>query len=213
MGSGTSAGTLAPMMTIGGAIGCLLGMAAHLLFPTVGIVLPLAVLVGMSAMFAGASRAVLTSVVFALETTGRIEALLPLLGACAASYLVSYFLMTNTIMTEKIARRGIRTPDSYEPDALEQISVDHAMQCRVPVVPDQMSVGNKAGKSSHRSSAHGSRVCGRNARRCRARNRHAPSTSRVVRPLPTPPCASGICGAGPVRRAPSSPDRNSLRGA
>jgi len=141
LGSGTSGGTLAPMMTIGGAIGCLLGMAAHLLFPTVGIVLPLAVLVGMSAMFAGASRAVLTSVVFALETTGRIEALLPLLGACAASYLVSYFLMTNTIMTEKIARRGIRTPDSYEPDALEQISVDHAMQRRVPVVPGQMSVG------------------------------------------------------------------------
>jgi H+/Cl- antiporter ClcA len=137
LGSGTSGGTLAPMMTIGGAIGCLLGMAAQFLFPAVGIVLPLAVLVGMSAMFAGASRAVLTSVVFALETTGRIEALLPLLGACAASYLVSYFLMTNTIMTEKIARRGIRTPDSYEPDALEQISVDHAMQRRVPVVPGQ----------------------------------------------------------------------------
>jgi H+/Cl- antiporter ClcA len=135
LGSGTSGGTLAPMMTIGGAIGCLLGMVAQHFFPSVGIVLPLAVLVGMSSMFAGASRAFLTSVVFALETTGRIEALLPLLGACAASYLVSYFLMANTIMTEKIARRGVRAPDSYEPDPLEMVSVEQAMDRRVPVVP------------------------------------------------------------------------------
>lgn len=142
LGSGTSGGTLAPMMTIGGAIGCLLGMAAQYLFPSVGIVLPLAVLVGMSAMFAGASRAFLTSVVFALETTGRIEALLPLLGACAASYLVSYFLMANTIMTEKIARRGIRAPDSYEPDPLELVSVEQAMNRRVPVAPGSVTAGD-----------------------------------------------------------------------
>ena len=135
LGSGTSGGTLAPMMTIGGAIGCLCGMAAQYLFPSIGIVLPLAVLVGMSAMFTGASRALLTSVAFALETTGRVEALLPLLGACASSYLVSYFLMSNTIMTEKIARRGIRTPDSYEPDILEQLSVEQMMDRRIPTVP------------------------------------------------------------------------------
>lgn len=135
LGSGTSGGTLAPMLTIGGAVGCLLGMVAQHLLPTIGIVLPLAVLVGMSALFAGASRALLTSVAFALETTGRIEALLPLLGACAASYLVSYFLMSNTIMTEKIARRGIRTPDSYEPDILEQLSVEQVMDRRIAVVP------------------------------------------------------------------------------
>lgn len=141
LGSGTSGGTLAPMMTIGGAIGCLLGMAAQAMFPAVGVVLPLAVLVGMSSMFAGASRAFLTSVVFALETTGRIEALLPLLGACAASYLVSYFLMTNTIMTEKIARRGVRAPDSYEPDALELVSVEQVMDRRVPVAPGSMVAG------------------------------------------------------------------------
>jgi H+/Cl- antiporter ClcA len=146
LGSGTSGGTLAPMMTVGGAIGCLLGMLAQHLFPSVGIALPLAVLVGMSSMFAGASRAFLTSVVFALETTGRIEALLPLLGACAASYLVSYFLMTNTIMTEKIARRGVRAPDSYEPDPLELVSVEQVMERRVPVVPGSLAVGDLLAK-------------------------------------------------------------------
>lgn len=141
LGSGTSGGTLAPMMTVGGALGCLLGMAAISLFPAVGVVLPLAVLVGMASMFTGASRAFLTSVVFALETTGRIEALLPLLGACAASYLVSYFLLPNTIMTEKIARRGVRAPDSYEPDPLERVAVGAVMDRRVPLVPAQLTAG------------------------------------------------------------------------
>ena len=69
LGSGTSGGTLAPLLTIGGATGILLGTAAISLFPNAGVVLPLAALIGMSAMFAGASRALLTSIIFAIETT------------------------------------------------------------------------------------------------------------------------------------------------
>ncbi len=140
LGSGTSGGTLAPLLTIGAALGLLLGMAGQVLFPSVGLLLPLAAVVGMSAMFAGASRALLTSIVFALETTGRSEALLPLLGACAASYLVSYFLMRNTIMTEKIARRGVRTPDSYQPDILEKVLVGHVMDDSLPVFSSATSI-------------------------------------------------------------------------
>jgi len=85
--------------------------------------LPLAALIGMSAMFAGASRALLTSIVFAIETTDQANALLPLLAACVASYFISYFLMENTIMTEKIARRGVKTPVNYEPDILDKLTV------------------------------------------------------------------------------------------
>jgi chloride channel protein, CIC family len=46
-----------------------------------------------------------------------------LLGACTASYIVSFFLMENTIMTEKIARRGVFTPDSFEADQLGKLTV------------------------------------------------------------------------------------------
>jgi H+/Cl- antiporter ClcA len=128
LGSGTSGGTLAPLLTIGGATGILLGMAVVNLFPNAGVVLPLAALIGMSSMFAGASRALLTSIIFAIETTGQANALLPLLAACVASYLVSFFLMENTIMTEKIARRGVRTPHSYEPDILDKLTVQHVIE-------------------------------------------------------------------------------------
>jgi Mg/Co/Ni transporter MgtE len=77
----------------------------------------------MAAIFAGASRALLASVVFAFETTLQPMGLLPLLGGCTAAYLVSCLLMRHTIMTEKIARRGIRVPAEYSADFLDQILV------------------------------------------------------------------------------------------
>lgn len=127
LGSGTSGGTLAPLLTIGGAAGAIIGNVILHLFPGSDISVPMAALVGMSAMFAGASRAYLTSIVFALEATMQSHALLPLLAACTASYLISFLLMKNTIMTEKIARRGVITPNSYQPDGLQKMNVIQAI--------------------------------------------------------------------------------------
>jgi len=140
LGSGTSGGTLAPLLTIGGAAGALIGSGILLVFPDSGITIPLAALIGMSAMFAGASRAYLTSIVFALEATMQSHALLPLLGACTAAYLVSFFLMENTIMTEKIARRGVFTPDSFEPDVLQRMSVGQVISEEGLVINDKSTV-------------------------------------------------------------------------
>jgi H+/Cl- antiporter ClcA len=127
LGSGTSGGTLAPLLTIGGALGVLMGYMGMQWFPAAGISIPLAALVGMSAMLAGASRAFLTSIVFALETTGQTNALLPLLATCTPAYFVSYLIMENTIMTEKIARRGVVTPTSYESDILSKVKVEQVL--------------------------------------------------------------------------------------
>jgi len=141
LGSGTSGGTLAPMLTIGGAVGALGGSIGHYWFPDAGISIPLSALVGMSAMFSGASRAFLTSIVFALETTGQVNALLPLLSTCTGAYFVSYFLMDNTIMTEKISRRGIVTPHSYKPDILEKTKVTDIINEDNIIISDEMKVG------------------------------------------------------------------------
>lgn len=140
LGSGTSGGTLAPLLTIGAASGILIGMGLLYIFPECGITLPLAALVGMSALFAGASRALLTSIVFAMETTGQFNALLPLLGSCVGAYTVSYLTMGTTIMTEKIMRRGVYTPDSYKPDVLNQLTVAQAVQTDGLVIEDRNTI-------------------------------------------------------------------------
>jgi CBS domain-containing protein len=106
------------LFTIGGALGAVTGAGFIWLAPHLGVDIRIAALVGMAALFAGASRAMLASVVFAFETTLQPLGLLPLLGGCAASYLISTLLMRNSIMTEKIERRGIRTPGEYVADTL-----------------------------------------------------------------------------------------------
>jgi CBS domain-containing protein len=132
LGSGTSGGTLAPLFTIGGGLGAALGGLSAAALPSLGLDPRVAGLVGMAAMFAGASRAFLTSVVFAFETTRQPLGLLPLLGGCTAAVLISYLLMRDTIMTKKIVRRGIRVIGEYGVDVLEQTFVRERM--RVPVV-------------------------------------------------------------------------------
>ena len=137
LGSGTSGGTLAPLFTIGGAFGALLGVFMLRFFPNCGITPALAALVGMAAMFAGASRALLTSIVFALETTGQSNGLLPLLTTCITAYFASFFLMKGSIMTEKIRRRGVHAPDVFEADILRYASVREIM---IPVPEGQTAL-------------------------------------------------------------------------
>lgn len=140
LGSGTSGGTLAPLFTIGGALGALLGVAVMKLFPGTQINIATAALIGMAAMFAGASRALLTAIVFSMETTGQPHGLLPLIGACTAAYFVSFFLMKGSIMTEKIRRRGIVAPDEYTPDIMQLINVSAVISRPALLMKESMTV-------------------------------------------------------------------------
>jgi H+/Cl- antiporter ClcA/CBS domain-containing protein len=129
LGSGTSGGTLAPLMTIGGGLGALLAAGLSALAPGAGIDPRIGALVGMAAMFAGASRAVLASVVFAFEATRQPLGLLPLLGGCSSAYLISIVGMRHSIMTERLARRGAPVRTEYSVDYLSQRLVrDHAVR-------------------------------------------------------------------------------------
>ena len=141
LGSGTSGGTLAPLFTIGGAMGAAMGVGAVALFPGVGLDVRVAALIGMAAMFAGASRALLASIVFAFETTLQPLALLPITAGCAPAFLVSALLMKHTIMTEKIARRGVQVPVDYAADFLERISVREVASSQVVSLQANQTLG------------------------------------------------------------------------
>ena len=127
LGSGTSGGTLAPLFTIGSGLGALLGVAIAGAAPSLHVDGHVAALVGMAAIFAGASHALLASVVFAFETTRQPLGLLPLLGGCTAAFLISSLMMRYTIMTEKLARRGTHVPFEYiaaEPEEIKRRDED-----------------------------------------------------------------------------------------
>ncbi len=131
LGSNTSGGILAPLLMLGAALGGLLGA-----------VLPGATegtwaMIGMAAAMAGVMRSPFTSIVFALELTHDIGALLPLLAACTIAHLISVLTMRRSILTEKIARRGYHVTREYEVDPLHALLVRDVMQTDVlTVAPD-----------------------------------------------------------------------------
>ncbi|MFN2602876.1 MAG: chloride channel protein [Gemmatimonadaceae bacterium] len=129
--SGTSGGTLAPLFTIGSGLGAWLGALLASAIPDAGISIGVAGLVGMAAIFAGATHALLASIVFAFETTRQPLGLLPLLGGCSAAYLVSLLMSRSSIMTEKLGRRGIRVRTEYTVDHLSNLPVKEVASSEV----------------------------------------------------------------------------------
>jgi CBS domain-containing protein len=141
LGSGTSGGTLAPLFTIGGGLGALVGTGVATLAPAMGVDPRVAGLVGMASIFAGASHALLASIVFAFETTRQPLGLLPLLGGCSAAYLVALLLNRRSIMTEKLARRGTDVRTEYSADWLGHVVVRDAMARDVATLRADQTVG------------------------------------------------------------------------
>jgi H+/Cl- antiporter ClcA/CBS domain-containing protein len=141
LGSGTSGGTLAPLFTVGGGLGAALGELATRFAPGMGVDVHVAALVGMAAIFAGASHALLTSVVFAFETTRQPMGLLPLLAGCSAAYLVALLMHRSSIMTEKLFRRGAEVRTEYSADFLGQVKVRSAATKEVVTITAGRSLG------------------------------------------------------------------------
>jgi len=123
LSSGTSGGVLAPLLMIGAAIGETAAQLAHM----PGETQALWALMGMGAMLSGALGVPLTAILFSLELTYALPALLPLTLACTASYMVTSLVMPRSILTEKLSRRGYHLSREYGVDPLEMVSVAEVM--------------------------------------------------------------------------------------
>ena len=123
LSSGTSGGVLAPLLMIGAALGESVARLAHMPIETQA----LWALMGMGAMLSGALGVPLTAILFSLELTHALPALLPLALACTASYLVTSLIMPRSILTEKLSRRGYHLSREYGVDPLEMVSVADVM--------------------------------------------------------------------------------------
>jgi CIC family chloride channel protein len=113
LGSGTSGGTLAPLLTLGSGLGYLCTTLLAALMPQLGLDPRIGALVGMAALFSGCSGAPMASLVFALEATHQIPGLLPLLAASLVAAAVARAMHPYTIMTERLGRRGLKVPHSW----------------------------------------------------------------------------------------------------
>jgi H+/Cl- antiporter ClcA/CBS domain-containing protein len=127
LGSGTSGGTLAPILLISGAFGSLTGQLAVRAMPGLHVSPGAFALVAMAATFGAATRATFTSIVFLFELTRDYNAILPLMMAAVIADLVALALTRDSLMTEKLTRRGVRVPTDYHADVLRTTPVRQVM--------------------------------------------------------------------------------------
>jgi CIC family chloride channel protein len=90
----------------------------------------------MAAVFAGAGRATLTSIIILFEMTQDYHIILPLMFACVVSDLVAWTLQQDSIYTRKLTRRGVQVVQDMEVDVLARMHVGEVMEQRVEVVAE-----------------------------------------------------------------------------
>jgi chloride channel protein, CIC family len=113
LGSGTSGGVLAPVFMIGGSLGALEG---HLLPHVFAGYWAMA---GLAAVVGGVMRSPLTGIVFTCELTGAWDSLLGLTVAAVSAYALSSLILKRSVLTEKVARKGVHLTREYSIDPLE----------------------------------------------------------------------------------------------
>jgi len=140
LGSGGSGGIFAPSLFIGAMLGGAFGTVVHQLFPSYVALSGAYALVGMAAVFAGATRAPITAFIILFEMTMDYKIILPLMIAVVISTVVSRSLSRETIYTLKLMRRGIDIRDLTQTSPMRKVTAGQAMTSNYPTVPPTMPI-------------------------------------------------------------------------
>ncbi len=103
IGSGGSGGVFAPTVVIGAMLGGLVGTICSQLFPALQLSVASMVLVGMAAIFAGAARTPISTLIMVAEMTGGYGLIVPAMLANVLSFMV-----------QRSITRGWEYPTLYE---------------------------------------------------------------------------------------------------
>ena len=144
LGSGTSGGLLAPMFMSSAAMGGAFAMIVNMIFPSAHLSPGAYALIAMAAVFGSASRATFAFIVFAFEITHDYNAILPLMLGCVIADMIAIRYLPSSIMTEKLARRGLKVPEEYEAGVLKMVRIGEVMRKDVNPIPQEMAVAELA---------------------------------------------------------------------
>jgi CIC family chloride channel protein len=149
-GAGTPGGLFAPSLILGGALGHLVGLAAHGLEDSVGIPLGVPVgisptttyaLAGMGAFFSAVTRGPITAIVIVFEITTNFNLVLPLMIGSVIAYLISDRVATGSIYKRLLAWNGIdldKAPTAAGP--WSELTAADLMQQRVETLASQLTL-------------------------------------------------------------------------
>lgn len=146
LGSGGSGGVFTPALFVGSMTGGAFGTVIHKIFPSITATYEAYAIVGMAAVFAGGSNAILTAIVLVFEMTGNYMIILPVMLACVISTSFYKFYMEDTIYTVKLRHRGIIIEQEMDVNRMKTIRVKNIMRTKVDTVSEDLSLLNLSEK-------------------------------------------------------------------
>ena len=114
LGSGASGGIFSPSLFMGAVLGAAYALFASRVVPGLSLSAPNTAIIGMAAMVAGATGAVITAIVMIFEMTRDYYVVVPLMAAVSVAYGVRRLFLSDSIYTLKLTRRGHFLPDSLQ---------------------------------------------------------------------------------------------------
>jgi len=137
-GSGAPGGLFAPALTIGSALGYLVGFSVQSL-PGVGIPTTYA-LAGMGTFFSAVTRAPITAIVIIFEMTTDFNLVLPLMIGSVVAYAVAERVAGGSIYGRVLALNGIHLEKATPEGPLAELTAADVMQRRVETLASQMTL-------------------------------------------------------------------------
>ena len=141
LASGSSGGTLAPILLISAAFGTVVGSGLNAVLPGSDLALGAFAVVAMAATFGAATQATFTAIVFVFELTRDYDVILPLMLATVIADLVYTSVNEDSLMTEKLRRRGLHVGRHYGVDPFASARVSDIMSEEVDTLPASATVG------------------------------------------------------------------------
>ncbi|MCL4468610.1 MAG: chloride channel protein [Deltaproteobacteria bacterium] len=149
LGSGTSGGLLAPMFMVSAAMGGAFAILVNHFVPGANLSPGAFALIAMGAVFGAAARATFAFIVFSFEITRDYNAILPLMMVNVIASAIAISFLKDSIMTEKLARRGVHIHQEYEVDILKQTTVEQVMDKTPVIINANEQVSVLADKIAH----------------------------------------------------------------
>jgi H+/Cl- antiporter ClcA/predicted transcriptional regulator len=142
LASGTSGGTLAPLLLISASFGTVVGTGLNELLPGSDVEVSAFAIVAMAATFGAATNATLTAIVFVFELTRDYNVVLPLMLATAIADLVYSAVNSDSLMTEKLRRRGLLIGRHYGIDPFASVHARQIMTTSVETISAGATLGD-----------------------------------------------------------------------
>lgn len=140
LGSGASGGVFSPGLYMGATVGGAFGIFCQYLFPGLNIS-PIAFAVaGMAGVIGGSTGAAMAAIVMIFEMTLDYNVIIPMTLTVSVSYGIRKLLISNSIYTMKLARRGRHLPDALQANYHHEIEAGDMMDTTFETLKNAMKI-------------------------------------------------------------------------